>query len=340
VPFFDPRRTQEQLRRAYFRGLRQAEPYWNFGYPTLTNHIPDLSYGTVLVAANENQGKSQFVLNLGYNVLRFNPEAYWIDFSLDDGELKRISYLLARTGEIPIGWINRAGGLSEQDQQRRHDAFSSFNEQYNSRYSLFANGGSGTGQTRFSAEWITARVAEARKEIDELDAARWERENIAASDRQPSKLFVTIDGFHNIDLEARSHDENDRQRQKSQLLQHSAYAQRCLYMMTAQVNKDSRARGLTADVVRGDMGPIYDAEVVIRLFCDLTTNRDKADLYWVDASTGEKLPVNECDIRKNKSGGFIGTVFYNYIPWRCWFDEPDAETQSYYHELAFSSRER
>jgi replicative DNA helicase len=339
LAYFESARTQAQLQRVYEKGRTQSEPHWNFGYPLLTQAFPNLECGLTILAASENVGKSQFSLNLGYNVLRNDPNAYWMDFSLDDDEGQRLSYLLARAGEIPISWITRAGALSETEQQQRHDAFFNFNRQYNARYHLISEGETEGEGLRFSAEWITTTVEAARRELDQRDQGRWEQENTPVSGRIPSKLLITIDGFHDIDLETRSQDENDRQRRKSQMLKRSAKQLNCLYLMTAQTRQDSRARGLTADVVRGDTGVIYDAKVVIRLYCDLNLNREKAELFWHD-NNGERLPILECDVLKNKVGSYKGTIFFHYIPWRCHLHEADIENQAWYHDLAFSPRER
>src|SRR5579872_1210854 len=105
MDLFSGETTDKQLASVFKRGLEKKAPYWNFGYPILTQCVCDLESGLFFIVAPENVGKSQFQVNLGYNVLRCNENTYWLDFMLDNNTANRISYLLACAGDLPIGLV-------------------------------------------------------------------------------------------------------------------------------------------------------------------------------------------------------------------------------------------
>lgn len=271
---------------------------------------------------------SMWQLNLAYNVLQNNPDSYWLDFSLDDSVERRLGYLLARTGEIPISLIHRAGDASDEEKALRKAAFATFLKEYGERYHLEgisshvkkdAEGNEITPITRYSAELITRLVQQARKQVGEK-----------------AKLLVTVDGFHDVELDAPYQDENDRQKKKSAEFKRSASRDNALYVMTAHCRKDSRSRNQTADIMKGDDSVIYDAMVTTHLFSDVNLNRDNATVYWqMEENPNLMMPVLELDILKNKAGGWKGVIFYNYNPARCHAFEVDELQQDVYRSFIF-----
>lgn len=316
-------RLRQQLMAVYQRGLTQSAPYWDFGWPLLTAAVPELRSGLFYVASPENVGKSMWLVNAGYQILQHNPDALWLDFSLDDSVDKRIGYLMARVGRLPISLVHRAALAEEILKKERQAAFRGFLKEFGARVHL--EGSSLTQldppepDVRYTAEYIGKAIEAAR-------AA-----NPAA------KLLVTIDGFHDLALEARYQDENDRQRQKSQHLKRVAANEGALIMMSCHCRKESRRRGMSPDVIKGDDSLLYDAEVVAHLYSDVNLNRDNAVVFWFDAAQGDRrLPVHELDLLKNKAGAFKGVLFYNYLPERCWDVEVDPSTQEVYRAYIFS----
>jgi replicative DNA helicase len=321
VALFDAKRTKQQLLAVYKQGLLQSEPYWNFGYPVLNQVVCDLKRGLWFLIAPENVGKSMFMLNLGYNVLKHNEKGYWLDFSLDDSTEDRIGYLLARTGDMPISLVKRAGAAPQEEKEKRQQAFQAFNQNYGDRYCLEALTDADVDQDEdlsfFTVERICRLIGEARKELGE-----------------DAKLFVTVDGFH--DLETAASDECERQKRKSQMLKKCSSKFNALVLLSAHTRKDSRRRNMTADIMKGEDTPAFDGKIISHLYSDVNLNRDLADVYWEDeAQPGMKLPVHELDILKNKGGHEKRVIFYHYLPSRCWDSEADADLQELYQGMIF-----
>ncbi len=324
--------TYHQIMRLLEWGLAQDEAYWDFGFPYLTQALPALRSGTAYTISPENVGKSIFLCNLGYGVLTNTEGAYWLDFTLDDSVEDRLGYLLARAGNLPINLIKQAGAASDEDKLTRKKAFRDFYLSHGGRYRVVGTSELGTPlfveddgkeeELRYSVEAVCEIVREVRSELGE-----------------EAKLLVTIDGFHDLDLENHSSDENQRLAQKSLALKRLATQTNSLIWMTAHTRKDSRRRGVTADVLKGEGRILYDAKVITQLYSDLNLNRDNATIFWEEttlAGGATKLPVLELDLSKNKAGSFKGILFYLSQPAKATIHEASEMDQEFYRGLLFS----
>lgn len=321
--------TYRQMQRLLEAGLQQTGNYWNFGYSLLTAAFPTLRDGLIYIIAPENVGKSMYILNWGYNVLQYTENSRWLDFSLDDSEGDRWSYLLARSGDLPINLIKQAGHASDEEKNARRLAFGQFFQRYGRRYIQISSSTEENGMTLNAGEEFTFTV----EEVDQMIRAN--REKLGPD----VPLFITVDSFHDLDVRQRGlEDENSKLAYKSKLLKRCATQTGSLIVMTAHTRKDSRRRGLQADALKGEGRILYDAKAICHLFSDLNLNRDAATLYWEERQPDgmpEKRPVHELDIQKNKAGSFKGVLFYNYEPRRCFDLEVDEATQSYYRNQLF-----
>lgn len=319
---FDPQRTTRQLKHVYQSGLKQSEPRWNFGNDILTQAFPTLINGLWYLLSPENVGKSSLQLNIGYDVLCHNPNAYWLDVSLDDSVEDRLGYLLARAGGIRINLIHQAGGETEEKKAVRKAAVGNFNRDFGAHYHLLgsSNDPNCDEESRFTAEWICEVVQQAREKIG-TDA----------------KLFVTVDSFHDVDLQAKSLDENDRMWTKSKLFKRAAAANDALFLLTAHTRKDSRKRGLTSDATWGTAHLAYDARIMSSLYSDVNMNREKASVFWVCSDEPHrKMDVLELDIIKNKSGRFKDVIYCLYQPERCFTKIADETEQVYFRNCVYN----
>lgn len=313
---FSPKRTEKQLGTIYQKGLAQADPYWNFGYPILTHALADLERGLWLITSPENVGKSIFQVNLGYNVLTHSTDTFWLDFSIDDETRSRVGYLIARVGDIPISLVKRAGAAPDEEKEKRRLAFKDFNTKYGERYHLIAVSDDGE-DVSFEVDNICNTIKAARQKIGPTP-----------------KLLVTIDGFHDMHITADS--ECDRQKKISQFVKRTANEANALIAVTAQTRKDSRKRNLTADIIKGEDTPVFDAKVITHLYSDVNFKRESADIWWEsEEHPNIKLPVHELDILKNKAGGIKKVIFYNCYPDKAWDFEVSKDYQEVYQQIIF-----
>jgi hypothetical protein len=324
---FDVDHMEGQAEDVLKSGLTRTEPYWNFGqFTRLGEVIPELRSGIWYLIAPENVGKSQLAINISYEVMRANPDSYWVDFSLDDPMEMRLSYLLARTGELPISLIVRAGDAIEEDVLYRNAKIVEYAQKWTGHHRIYA----------------TYRTKEGRS-VDPPRTVRGIIEKIATAREElgpKKKLWVTVDGFHDVRLDGvRVNSENEAQQIKSQQLKDAAHDYDCMILMTAHCRKDSRRRGVIADSFKGDNTVLYDGMVVTTLYSDVNMHRDAAELYWQEKESGErKLPVLELDVVKNKAGAYKDVLFYNFLPGRCWAYEVDQDTQRLYRAMVFGEK--
>lgn len=319
MEMFDSDRLKSQLNYLYKSGLEQAEPHWNFGFPLLSAAFPTLKSGLWFLVANENVGKSMFMINVGLNVLENDPDAYWLDFSLDDNAEKRLANVIARYGDITINLVRQAGNASEESQAVRKSGFQNFIKNYSSRYHLVGVSSLQEDPIQ-SVEAITAVITEARDSLG-----------------PDKKLFVTIDGFHDILLEEYAEDTNAKLGKISSSLKTNANLTDSLHLISIHTPKNNRGRGLTGDALKGEGRIRYDAELITHLYSDVEANRGKADVYWLkEDEPGVLMPVHELDIIKNKAGDQKGVFFYRYWPAKCLDQEFEEEEQTLYRSYLFA----
>lgn len=317
---FNPILTTKQLVHCNEKGLAQTDPYWNFGFDGFTNTFTTLRSGLFFVVAPENTGKTQFLVNLGYNILTYNEDAYWLDFTIDDSIEKRYSYLIARVGNIPINLVQVAGKASEEERIKRKAAFTHFNKNYRARFRTI-----GTSSNKdldvdvhYTVDWISKQILQAREQIGE------ER-----------KLVVTIDSFYDVDVKGAGPEENARLAAKSQMFKRCAGDADALLILSGHSRKDSRHRNVTLDVLKGEGRIAYDAEIAVHLYCDVDIYGSNADIYWqMEGDLETKYPTCECRVLKTKAGGRKGTVvFFEQLPSHCYLQESSDSQTAYYREV-------
>jgi hypothetical protein len=316
---FDPDLTRKQLLYLDQIGREQSKPYWNFGYDRLTEAVPTLRAGLFFIVAVQNTGKSAFLTNLGYNLLAHNPDCYWLDFTLDDSQEKRNSYLIARVGNLPINLIRIAGLATEEEKVKRKAAFVQFSKQYRRRYRAIGVSSNPDleEEVDYSLRWILKKVADARAEIGE-----------------DMKLVVSVDSFYDVDVSGNAEDENRRLALKSAAFKRSAAENDCLYILSAHTRKDSNYRGATLDVLKGEGKIAFDANVAIHLYSDVGLYGENADICWyLDGDQQKKYPVIEGRLLKNKEGEQGRTLFFDYLPPHCYLSQPEQETEAAYMEM-------
>lgn len=308
----------------YARGLEQSEPYWNFGWPRLTEAFPTLRSGLGLIFSSENVGKSMVVANWGLQALRHNADAYWLEFSLDDSRDYRLGYILAAYGGIPIDLVHLAGHRDEATRAQRTAAFSGFTRDFGQRYRLFAPSQDTHEPALTDVDWITAQVAQARAELG-----------------PDAKLFVTVDSFHDVEVNERFTDEARQQKLKAKRFKESAAASDAFYLMTAHQNKHNRGRGANSDLMKGEGSLKFQALIVMALYCEVADKRALADIYHTHPDCeNDKLPVLELTVLKNKTGSFRDVLFYEAFQSQCQIEEASPENQDYYRDCIFMAGEK
>ena len=324
---FSKEYAEKQLLAFHDSGFEQASHYWNFGYEQLTQAVPTLREGLFHIFAPENVGKSQAVLNIGYGALTNDEDVYWLDFSLDDGEEDRLSYLMARAGKITINLAKQAAEATPEEKQQRHEAIKEFYQTYGERYRLFSDSSRSDDDEdepegfQYTIEWITRIVGWARDEIG-----------------PEKKLLVTIDSFHDVGLQARHADEMDRLSQLSVAFKKSSKQSDCLYLFSTQTRKDSRKRNVTPDALLGCARILFDARVMVYAYSDVNLNQNKASVFWVDQDKPTELqPVLELHFKKNKAGSFKGVALLEHERDTATLREPDAGTRAYYQQCLYAS---
>lgn len=309
------------LNKLYNHGLKQKEPYWNFGYPVFTSMFPSLRTGLMYLVAPENVGKSMLQINLGMGALLTDPNVYWLDFSLDDTLEDRKSYLLARFGGLPINLVKQTMNATDEELAIREAAFINFGENYSDRYRDFGISSLVQDEElRITAETVSDLVAEARAQIGPT-----------------AKLLVSIDSFHDLAICEKVYDDNEKLARKSSILKASSTVSDCLYILTAHSRKGSRGRDVTLDALKGTVDTGYDAKVALHIYSDVHANYGNASIFWTDLDNPlRKLPVHEVRIIKNKAGSARTILFFNYLPDNCVDFEVDEEQQKLYRECVFS----
>lgn len=316
--------TKSSIRATELAAADEKRPsrFLDYGWPLLNEALLGLDHGVVLIASPPNQGKSALLLNTYSQVIEHNPDVFVLDFSLDDSFEDRVRNAIARMAKIPINWVKLPSGIPDEAKQARRDAYAKWHTTFAHQLQIIDETELEGKARNFSS--IKACVEEYRAKLPPF-----------------IKLFVAIDGFHNIVADGFRGDDNQIQKYLSAEIKNMAERNRCVVFATTHTPKGSMKRGLDQDAVLGAGRATYDAKAIGTIFSDYKVNRGNAEIFHdmvLPHSPGitTRLPVIELDITKNKAGSFSDVIFFKFVPEYAYVEEADDKWQVSWKKQLYS----
>lgn len=274
--------------------------------------------GILFLSAQENLGKTSFLIQAVVKLLDKNKDLCVLDISLDDSFRERTRRYAGCISGVDTHKVARPLGSTEEERRKREEAYKTL-----SRY--MANG---QLEIRTHAEDDCAYYFK----IEELIRHFCES-------RKDKKIVVIVDSWHDIILPENKGEEPE----KIALLKISKALKdhKAISIMTAHRRKSSTSeftRRSSNDELKGSAYIKHFAKVMMTLHNEVKIRRDNAQIFWVDPLNKEKkMPVLELSVQKNKCCDYDGFIFYRFEPSTGRSKEVSVEEADYYKNIAYES---
>jgi hypothetical protein len=275
--------------------LRES-PRWKSAFPELDRSISTFTSGVGFFGSVENAGKTNWLQTYYLGILDNTPGSIVVDCILDDSRDQRIRTIAANLARLSVQDISIPGMIPEGDPRhgQRKRAFEQIILNYDKRLALIDN------------TCLSGKGGQLAHLLQFLGDMR--------HDNPEAPIWVNVDAFD--DLQVPGIDgENDFIAHASGALKTASVQHDLAIMCSKHMNK-GEGRNAKTDALRGAGRLKYDASVILMGYNDVAENGQNAEIYFNrdDEAYGEKAPVFEVSVRKNKAGGFRGTLCYRQFP--------------------------
>lgn len=150
------------------------------GFPELDQGLEGLQTGFHIVAGDSNMGKTGFLSQMAWQVSQMNPDAYVMDFSLDDPMKDKIPRVVAASHKVIINAV------------KNPVAYSQFPEMINRR-------NQGMQALLNSIDKYNVYDSSFSSDIDKIEEEIKKQKIALAMAGVKKRIIVFIDNFHDLD---------------------------------------------------------------------------------------------------------------------------------------------
>lgn len=283
----------------------------DFGDDQLNAAFYGLQPGIYLLAAKPNVGKTALLVHILTHLVegKDREKVFVIYYSLDDTRIQIYSRIIAQTQKIPI-------------------AAAMFPKRFEHDPTILAKREQGMN-------WIRQHLDRMRVyDQNELDTIE---ELVEVTTAWQSKLHdrrvaIIVDNFH--DLSTQQPFEDGQQAVKYILNELDRLVKMepgIPVLCSAELRKTNGTRRPIPDDIRESIKIQFKAEAVLLLYNELHKKADAAKV--VHTHGGDRLPVLEAHVAKNKLGSFKGRLFWHLFPEQSYLETPSKETRMGYQRL-------
>ena len=273
--------------------------------------------GFIVVAGDSNLGKTAFMTNLAWNIIKNNTNVYVMDFSLDDSINDKLSRIIACSGQIIVNAVKTPSRYTNYPVMltRRKKAMSEF---YNltDRYIAYD-----ASKTTF-VEDIEETILHQLIYFDEKKDDR--------------KLVVLIDNFHDMDIrESPNLSSKDKFDALAQWCSDCSAKHNIIIVCAAELKKLNSTRRPQLDDLRETVKIKYAAKAVILVYNEVHYKGESSNVYYSINNNPYKQPILEIHFAKNKYGTYKGRNFFQFYPDMAYVKECDQQTQKTYTNVVY-----
>ena len=269
------------------------------GFARLTEALDGIQTGLYLVGGRPNIGKTSFNLQLAYNLVMSNDNVFCLVWSIDDNLKKVIPRLVAAECGIPINVVSnpvykltsQQGYTPEEIKElmgRRELAVNKLKSL--SKRFLIKDIGSGNSVEAIERSVMTCR---------------------AITKAENMQLVIVIDNFHKLSTEKFVQDTRSKFTYMSEQIKRISNVYDAPVICTVELRKSDSIRPREDDI-KETVDLVYDADCIMLLHNEVHRVGEHASkIFFVD-DKGNKKPILEVDICKNKTSGFKGQLFFRF----------------------------
>ena len=289
------------------------------GFKMLDDGLEGLQTGFHMIAGDSNHGKSGFMSQLAWNVAQLNPDAYVMDFSLDDPLRDKLPRVVGCANKVLINAVRDPIKYSQYPEmiKRRDKGMQELVDSID-KYHIY--------DASFSC-LIEKIEEEVRRVKIELAAAGIKK-----------RICVFIDNFHDLDSENPNSRGTDKQKYDylAQKVSDMATELDVPVVCTGEFRKLNGNRRPGVDDIRESVKIKYEAKSILLIYNEVSAKGESAQIFYQLNGKPEKQPVFEVKFGKNKYSSFKGRGFCKFFPQMAYFEEAtDADTK-YWNNLLYS----
>jgi len=269
------------------------------GFPRLTEALDGIQNGLYLVGGRPNIGKTSFNLQLAYNLALNNEKVFCLIWSIDDNLKKVIPRLVATECGIPINIVSNpvhklkpeygyAPELIKDMMNKREQAINRLKSL--SKRFLIKDISSGNSVEAIEKSVMTCR---------------------AITKTENMQLVLVIDNFHKLTTDKYMTDTRAKFTYLSEQIKRISNVYDAPVICTVELRKSENIRPLEDDI-KETVDLVYDADCILLLHNEVhRLGEYESKIFFVDEQ-GNKKPILEVDVCKNKTSSFKGELFFRF----------------------------
>lgn len=288
----------------------------SFGDKAFDEAFNGLQPALYVLAGQPNIGKSMLALQLAWNVIQNNKNAYVIYFAIDDPDVAILPRLVALDQRIPINVAKIPAKYADNPvlMEKRELGIKALRQSVD-RFKLLDK------KFGYSAEHII-RVARAHKAKFEAIAEQ--------TGEKPRELAIFIDNLYDVRTEEKVSDPQLNLQIVSEKLDEFCETDLVPVFCTGELKKLNGIRRPILDDLKDTIELQYDASAIMLCYNEVQVKGERAEVYHQILGKDGKQPVLEVHVAKNKLGEYHGRFFYNLYPGYSYIDQVSAEGAKYY----------
>lgn len=304
--------------REHMRLMSQIHSESESGWPHLarTTGWPiydDLTGGTkdrlYLFAGGAGSGKTSFITQIFYNLMKSNEDMVGLFLSLDLAYLDLVARIYAISSKLTVEQVRNPSMITDQDDLNLREQGLKEMESLQDRMMLMDQ-----------SHGIQS-IKDLLEEMQNLRALHPEAPMVVAIDPvnnlRTSELGSKVDKLDFIVSELKS----------------AARQLQSAILMTSPLISGSRKDRPQIDDLELQPGLVYDTDLVGLLYNDVLSNGETPFLEWEFGTEDLMVPIVEMNVVKNKNAQFMGRVFYRFFQSGSYYRECGTDENSYYNEM-------
>ena len=327
VKFAYPNKPTEDYELAMWQTIDDFETKaWSQKNKGLTTGFPaidkafdgGLHPGFVIIGGDSNLGKTAFLSQIAWQTSVNNPNAYVMDFSLDDSMADKLSRVAACSGKVIINAVKTPLNYTQYPLMlvRRKNAL------INIRNNV-------SNYRAYDATFSTF-IEDIEKEIERM-LIYFKSNNI---DKQ---LVVCIDNFHDLNTMTKPNmSDKEKYDFMAQWCADVSIKYDIIMLCTGELKKINGNRRAMLDDLRESVKIKYEAKAILLVYNEVHYKGENANIYFMRNNNPFKQPIFEVHFAKNKFNTFKGRVFFEFFPEMALMKECDPTTQKNFTNQLYS----
>lgn len=259
-----------------------------------------------------------FLSQIAWQTSVNNPNAYVMDFSLDDSMADKLSRVAACSGKVIINAVKTPLNYTQYPLMlvRRKNAL------INIRNNV-------SNYRAYDATFSTF-IEDIEKEIERM-LIYFKSNNI---DKQ---LVVCIDNFHDLNTISKPNmSDKEKYDFMAQWCADVSIKYDIIMLCTGELKKINGNRRAMLDDLRESVKIKYEAKAILLVYNEVHYKGENANIYFMRNNNPFKQPIFEVHFAKNKFNTFKGRVFFEFFPEMALMKECDPTTQKNFTNQLYS----